>query len=86
MSSFSPTLNSYTITSIFIQNKLGLSKAVYIVVGAINTDIVKVIIFMDVQELPMLTSNQEEADTRLILHAIYLAKISALSYDSMTRT
>ena len=41
---------------------------------------------MHVQEFPMLTTNQEEADIRLIVHAIYLAKISALSYDAMTRT
>ena len=42
--------------------------------GAVNTDIVKVVRCPDKQELPMLSSNQEEADTRLILHAIDLAK------------
>ena len=41
-----------------IQNKLESSKAVYIVGGAVNTDIVKVVRCPDIQELAMLSSNQ----------------------------
>ena len=53
---------------------LAADQSIILAKGFKDGQIVKVVMHTGVQELPELFSTQEEADTRLLLHAIHLAK------------
>ena len=57
--------------------KLGPGDILVVAGGFSNPDVTKVISCENIEDLPSLKSNHEEADTRILLHASHIAKSSA---------